>query len=269
MWWAEAVVSVARVRKVILLVAVGLLLSAGSAQAMSGGVPIERDVPWVATLAVKGDEPLLSRAGCGGALITPDRVLTAAHCLDGVDPSVFEVHLDVRVLSGDPGVVRQIRSVSVLPGYAILPSPEDPGNVDWSSARRDLAVVRLDRPVPIVPVRIAPVRPRPGTPVSLFSHGTTGHAGEWRNDVLNRGDLTVLPDGDCRAATPATVDGASVACGRGAAVACYLDSGSPVVSRDGLVGVFSFAGETAGQECRPFPMYFADAAAFRWWAYTS
>jgi hypothetical protein len=38
---------------------------------------------------------------------------------------------------------------------------------------------------------------------------------------------------------------------------------------DGLVGVFSFAGETAGKECRPFPLYFADAPAFGWWAYTT
>lgn len=63
------------------------------------------------------------------------------------------------------------------------------------------------------------------------------------------------------------VDRRSVACARGAAVACYLDSGSPLVSDGRLVGLFSFAGETAGQECRPFPMYYADPTAFRGWAY--
>ncbi|GCB87532.1 hypothetical protein SALB_00183 [Streptomyces noursei] len=29
--------------------------------------------PWLATLAVKGDGPLVDRASCGGALIAPDR----------------------------------------------------------------------------------------------------------------------------------------------------------------------------------------------------
>lgn len=244
-----------------------MLVLTGSAQAMSGGQPAAAgEAPWVATLAVRGPEPLLQRAGCGGALIAPTRVLTAGHCLDGVDPDLFEVHVDAHVLSGDPGVVRRIRGVAVLPGYEILPSPADPANVNWASAKRDLAVLALDRPVPIEPLRIAGARPRPGTPVALYSHGTTGHAGEWRNDVLNRGDLTVLDDRTCHDTTPAVVDRRSVTCARGGAVACYLDSGSPLVAHGRLAGVFSFAGETAGEECRPFPMYFADAPTFRRWA---
>ncbi|GAA4212652.1 S1 family peptidase [Actinocatenispora rupis] len=256
----------------------GALVAAVPAAAMSGGQPVTDPgtAPWVATLALRGDGGLLQRAGCGGALIAPDRVLTAAHCLDGVDPSRQEVHVDARTLSKDPGEVRGIRGVSVLPGYRIIPSPANPDDPNDASAANDLAVVLLDRPVTdVAPLPVARHRPAAGTAVSFFAHGTTGHTPDWRDDVLHRGELTTLDAGACTAGTPATVDTASVLCARdsngsgGATVTgCFQDSGSPLVQGGALVGVFSFGGETAGRSCgEPSAAYFADPAAFRAWAY--
>lgn len=259
--------------------AVGVLAVAAPAQAMSGGEPVAGpdSAPWVATLALRGEAPLLQRAGCGGALVAPDRVVTAAHCVDRLDPSQLVVHLNAWVLSREPGQVRGVRGISVLPGYRILPSPVAPENPNLASARNDLAVILLDGPVPGVhPLRIAERRPEPGAPVSLYAHGTTGKPGldRFRNDVLHRGDLVAQPAETCRGATPATVDGRSVSCARDeqgrSTTGCFLDSGSPAVRMVGgvprLVGLFSFGGETAGLNCgAPFPMYFADVTAFRRW----
>ena len=250
---------------------------AAPAAAMSGGEPVTDPgtAPWVATLAQTGTGSLLHRAGCGGALIAPDRVVTAAHCVDRLDPSRQEVHVDARVLSSDPGVTRGIRGVSVLPGYRIIPSPTDPDDENAASAANDLAVILLDRPVTgIAPVPVASRRPAPGTDVSLFAHGTTGHAGDdWRNDVLHRGDLTTVADRDCTAGTPATVDTPSVMCAQRAGVTgCFQDSGSPLVAwrygRPRLVGLFSFGGETAGKACgTPSAQYAADPTTFRRWLF--
>ncbi|MEU7156500.1 S1 family peptidase [Streptomyces chrestomyceticus] len=257
---------------------------AGPAQAMSGGTRLPRPgaAPWLATLAKKGDTPLLDRASCGGALIAPDRILTAAHCVDGVDVERMEVHLGSSVLSRDPGTVRTIRSTTLHPRYELLPSPAAPDRPELSSAAYDLAELRLSEPVHgIRPLPVAPHRPRPGTPVSIFSHGTTAApdpsrpGAEIRGDVLRRGDLTVRGHAQCAAQTPAVVDEASVFCARDtravradrtATTMCFGDSGSPLVAwgRRGpvLTGIFSFAGETAGKVCgQPADAAFADVPA--------
>ncbi|MEV0838797.1 trypsin-like serine protease [Actinocatenispora sera] len=255
-------------------------LLAGPAAAMSGGqpVPAPDPAPWVATLALTGDGSLLQRAGCGAALIAPDRVVTAAHCVDQVDPSSQEVHVGARVLSTDPGETRRIAGVSVRPGYRIIPSPANPDDPNDSTAADDLALVLLDRPVTdIAPLPVADRRPNPGTQVSLFAHGTTGHAGaDFRDDVLHRGDLTTLPAGDCTARTPGSVDTASVWCAQDTAgtgvTGCFQDSGSPLVAWTGdgarLVGLFSFGGETAGKTCgTPSAQYAADTTGLRRWLF--
>ncbi|MEV5593589.1 serine protease [Streptomyces sp. NPDC052496] len=257
---------------------------AGPAQAMSGGTQLPRPgaAPWLATLAVKGDGPLLGRASCGGALIAPDRVLTAAHCVDGVDVQRVEVHLGSAVLSQDPGTVRDVRSATLHPRYTLLPSPAAPDRPELSSAAYDMAEIRLSAPVGGVnPLPVARHRPRPGTPVSIFSHGTTAAwdpsrpGKDIRGDVLRRGDLTVRSHAHCAAQTPAVVDEASVFCARDRQAArpertpttmCFGDSGSPLVTwgRRGpeLAGIFSFAGETAGKVCgQPADAAFADVPA--------
>lgn len=261
-------------------VAVATVLVAGPAAAMSGGqpVPAPDPAPWVATLALAGDGSLLQRAGCGGALIAPDRVVTAAHCVDQVDPSGQEVHVGARVLSADPGETRRIRGVSVRPGYRIIPSPANPDDPNDSTAADDLAVILLDRPVTdIAPLPVADRRPAAGTEVSLFAHGTTGHAGaDFRDDVLHRGDLTTLRPNDCTAGTPGTVDTPSVWCAQDTAgtgvTGCFQDSGSPLVvwtgGRARLVGLFSFGGETAGKACgTPSAQYAADTTGLRRWLF--
>ncbi|MCP9208563.1 S1 family peptidase [Streptomyces sp. NEAU-Y11] len=256
----------------LLTAAATALIPAGGAQAVAGGEEVrdDREAPWMATLAVKGDAPLPQRASCGAALIAPTKVLTAAHCVTVGDlPKRGEYHIGARVLSGDPGRVAGIEGVAVHPRYRLLPSPQDPGNPAASSAAYDIAVVTLDRPVRGVPaLPLTRTAPPSGATATLYGHGLTSPS--TRGDVLRRGTYRVRPDARCAAATPAPVDGASVLCARGHAVACTGDSGSPLVTwrhgRREVVGVFSFGMETAGEPCgSPGPNFFTDVAAVRPW----
>src|SRR4051794_25602017 len=102
--------------------AVAVFLAAAPAQAITGGTPVPdaADAPWMVTLAHAGDEPLVQRTSCGGALIAPDRVLTAAHCVAEGDPRSLELHLGAAVLSHEPGRILPIAGVAVHPAYKLI-----------------------------------------------------------------------------------------------------------------------------------------------------
>src|SRR5690348_7907896 len=94
------------------------------------GTPAQ-NAPWFASLEQGG-------AFCSGSLIAPDRVLTAAHCVQGTGPRTFQVHIQGRALA--------VKAMYFPRNYRIIRSPVEPDVYSASASIDDVAIVVLNVP---------------------------------------------------------------------------------------------------------------------------
>jgi secreted trypsin-like serine protease len=193
------------------------------AQRIVGGSITSTPQPWVAALLQNG------RQGCGGSLIAPQWVVTAAHCVSGgANPT------QVRVGSLNRSSGGQVISISqkiIHPSYST-------SNINGGN---DIALLKLASPVSgITPIGIAASAPGTNTSVRLYGWGQTTpqSGGDGGSEQLKQLDTTIIASSSC--ANYRTGD----LCLRGttSATACYGDSGGPALVGGALVGATSRAG---------------------------
>ncbi|MFD9336579.1 serine protease [Streptomyces sp. NPDC060028] len=212
-----------------------------------GGKPVKAaDSPWVVALASR-DRFGGTRGGqfCGGVVVAPTKVLTAAHCLSRqVLGGPVDSVADFRVITGrtelraTDGREIAVRSARVNPAY------------DPASNAGDLAVLELEEAVPahyVLPVAGAghPAYTA-GTEAAVYGWGDTSGFGDYAY-ALRAARVTVLPDEVCGRAYPGDADGQyraeSMVCAgdlEGGKDACQGDSGGPLVAQGRLIGVVSW-----------------------------
>ncbi|QFZ22690.1 S1 family peptidase [Saccharothrix syringae] len=196
------------------------------------------DHPWVVYLTDTSGFQF-----CGGTLVAPDKVVTAAHCAVGRTARNTRVVVGREDKKSTAGVVTRLSGIWVHPSYVTA----DQG--------ADVAVLTLrdrmsERPLPLA---------GPGDE-ALYAPGTPGHILGWGriseqgpvSQYLLGATVPVMADGDCADAYFQFHADEMVCAGylEGGVDTCQGDSGGPLEAGGRLIGVTSW-GEGCARENRP------------------
>ncbi len=224
-------------RLVAPIVVLASLLSAASAHAVVGGRDTQRAYPHMAALERDGSFI------CGGSLVAPTFVLTAAHCVADEPGAKYRVGLG-SVDRTAPAERIDVAQVTVHENY-----------MRPRSASNDVALLRLASPSRLTPIELLPLsemeRWAPGRPVTVIGWGarlTNDFAGISGTDRLQEVTTTRQSDSACAASSGEEFEAVSELCAGevlGFKDSCQGDSGGPLMVDDAngrlaQVGVVSF-----------------------------
>ncbi len=208
------------------------LSAAPPAAAVVGGAGAEASAyPWLAAVST----PLYAtRAGgqyCAGALVAPDRVVTAGHCgaLAQVLPGTT-VTFGRTDMAGPGGLTVGIKDVRLHPDFRVSLFGDD------LAFHHDVAILTLAQPVALPTL---PVGPAHGDSAEVVGWGITADD-DMSNSRLHSARIPLLGDDAC-AAYGAEFDPREALCaGSALADSAQFDSGGPLLVDGALAGIVSW-----------------------------
>jgi secreted trypsin-like serine protease len=244
------------IRPLLLAVCASLVLVTPASAVVGGEKIAYSDTPWFASVA-----------SCGGTLVAPDRVLTAAHCFNG-SPAETVGWATV----SDQTV--KVSNIALAPGFDVR---------NGENYLNDVAIVQLAQPiVGVVPAALGGVDV---AEARIIGNGrqfapNTGHseAEMLEPSGLHQATLRSLSDAGCarafkgyRAAAGEHFDAARMRCSIDSdgkaplSSGCNGDSGGPLVtglnSSPVVLGVVSWGGDRCGAD--HLPSVFMDVNRYR------
>jgi trypsin len=228
-----------RLSRGVLVLAGLLTLTAGAKPCIVGGtVTSVTEAPWAIALNTT-QSPSSSGRYCGAALVKPDKIVTAAHCMDQAASSYYAVQGRADLGDDTAGRVSAISKVWIHPGY------------NTKNNRYDVAVLTLAKPftgVPLLPLETRVRADAAGVVPTVYGWGETQDTGP--DETLQKAAVPDLGDKTCLANKSYVANGyaasTNICAGypQGGTDACQGDSGGPLVLNGRLLGVVSW-----GQGC--------------------